>query len=89
MKHVEARPYENPEAAARKLVELAASIEPVQDGRIHIEKINIPFLCTLKASGAEFKAGIRYVSEKGRLEMHESGTCVRLMTQGQDLLAAK
>jgi len=37
MKHVEARPYAKPEAAARQLVQLAASIEPVQDGRIHIE----------------------------------------------------
>ena len=34
------RPYSDPQAAARKLIELAASIEPVQDGRIHIEKIN-------------------------------------------------
>ncbi|SDJ07502.1 hypothetical protein SAMN05216338_103856 [Bradyrhizobium sp. Rc2d] len=43
MNHVEARPYADPEIAARKLVELAASIEPVQDGRIHIEKINARF----------------------------------------------
>ena len=35
MKHVEARPYAKSEAAARKLVELAAGIEPIQDGRIH------------------------------------------------------
>jgi hypothetical protein len=25
---------------ARKLIEIANSVEPVQDGRIHIEKIN-------------------------------------------------
>lgn len=30
----------DPEAAARKLMELAMAVEPVQDGRIHIEKIN-------------------------------------------------
>jgi hypothetical protein len=30
-------PFANPETAARKLVELAKSIEAVQDGRIHIE----------------------------------------------------
>jgi hypothetical protein len=81
------RPYADPEAAARQLVQLAASIEPVQDGRIHIEKINYPFLYTLKASGAEFGAGIRCAVEKGWLELHESGTYVRLLTPGEDLLA--
>ena len=31
------RPYSDPEAAARKLIELAKSIEAVQEGRVHIE----------------------------------------------------
>ena len=78
MKHVEQRPYAEPEAAARKLIELAATIPPVQDGRIHIEKLNAPFLYQLKASGPEFGAGIKYAVEKGWLELHESGTYVRL-----------
>ncbi|GLR85909.1 hypothetical protein [Bradyrhizobium iriomotense] len=51
MKLTAERPFANPKAAARKLVELASGIEPVQDGRIHIEKINAPFLYALKASG--------------------------------------
>jgi hypothetical protein len=38
------RPFADPEAAARKLMEIANSIEPVQDGRIYIELINWPFL---------------------------------------------
>ena len=42
-KFAEARPYADPDAAVRKLIEIACSIEPVQDGRIHIEKINWPF----------------------------------------------
>ncbi|WP_342738974.1 hypothetical protein [Bradyrhizobium sp. B117] len=83
--HVEKRPYASPETAARKLIELAAIIEPVQDGRIHIEKINAPFLFTLKASGPEFGAGINNAVEKGWLEIHESGTYVRLLTQAEDL----
>jgi hypothetical protein len=37
------RAFANPEAAARKPVELAKTAEAVQDGRIHIEKINYPF----------------------------------------------
>lgn len=86
MKHTEVRPYATPEAAARKLIELAASIEPVQDGRIHIEKINAPFLYTLRARGAEFGAGIDYAVKMGWLELHESGTYVRLLGQGEALL---
>ncbi|RXG96376.1 hypothetical protein [Bradyrhizobium zhanjiangense] len=77
------RPFTNPEAAARKLVELAATIEPVQDGRIHIEKINAPFLYTLKASGREFGAGIKCAVDRGWLELHESGTYVRLLSRGE------
>jgi hypothetical protein len=80
------RPYAEPEAAARQLVQLAASIEPVQDGRIHIEKINAPFLFTLGGKGSEFGAGIRYAIEKGWLELHESGTYVRLLTPSKNLL---
>ena len=34
----------DPEKAARKLLEIANETEPVQNGRIHIENINGPFL---------------------------------------------
>jgi hypothetical protein len=81
------RPYASPEAAARKLIELASKVEAVQDGRIHIEKINAPFLYELKASGPEFGAGVRFAVERGWLELHESGTYVRLLPSGQGLLA--
>jgi len=40
MKFVNARPYAQPEAAARKLVEIAAGIKPVQEDRIYIELVN-------------------------------------------------
>jgi len=53
MKFVEPRPFADPDAAARKLAELANAVEPVQDGRIHIEKINGPFLYQLKGTPAE------------------------------------
>jgi hypothetical protein len=36
-------------------MKLARSFEPVQDGRIHIEKINGPFLFELKGTPAEYK----------------------------------
>ncbi|MGY4288093.1 hypothetical protein ACVWXO_007313 [Bradyrhizobium sp. LM2.7] len=89
MKLVTEQPFADPEVAARQLVQLASSIEPVQDGRIHIEKINYPFLYTLKGSGVEFGAGIRCAVKKGWLELHESGTQVRLLTPGQDLLTLR
>ncbi|MGY3036176.1 hypothetical protein ACVIIV_005346 [Bradyrhizobium sp. USDA 4354] len=79
------RPYADPEAAARQLVQLAASIEPVQDGRIHIKKINAPLLYSLKGSASEFGAGIKYAVQQGWLELHESGTYVRLKTAGPSL----
>ncbi|MFC7700883.1 hypothetical protein ACFQX9_29870 [Bradyrhizobium sp. GCM10028915] len=57
LKLVTERPFANPEvAAARHLLQLASVIEPVQDGRARIEKINYPFLYPLKETGAEFGA---------------------------------
>jgi hypothetical protein len=47
MKLTTDQPYADPEAAARKLIEIANSIEAVQDGRIHIE-ISGPFLYEFK-----------------------------------------
>ena len=44
VKYAEPRPYADPEKAARRLMEIASTVEPVQDGRIHVEKINGPFL---------------------------------------------
>ncbi|MFK4726265.1 hypothetical protein ABIE89_007365 [Bradyrhizobium niftali] len=87
MKHVETRPFADPQVAARKLLELAAGVEPVK-GRIHIEKINAPFLSKngCRATGAEFGAGIRYAIEKGWLELHESGTFLKLLPHGEVLL---
>jgi len=44
IKYTDTRAYADPEKAARKLREIANMVEAVQDGRIHIEKINGPFL---------------------------------------------
>jgi hypothetical protein len=70
MKFVEPRPFADPEAAARKLLELANAFEPIQDGRIYIEKINGPFIFELKGTPAEYKAGLDLALAKGWLEMH-------------------
>jgi hypothetical protein len=47
MKFVESSRFIDPDAAARKLVEVANGIKAVQDGRIYIELVN----------GAFFNAG--------------------------------
>ena len=39
-------------------MKLANAFEPVQDGRIYVEKINEPFLYRLKGTPAEYKAGL-------------------------------
>jgi hypothetical protein len=48
----------------------------VQDGRIHIELINLPFL-NAGGTPAEFRAGIEHTITKGWLWRHESGVYVK------------
>ena len=87
MKFVNTRPFADPEAAARKIIELANEFEPVQDGRIYIEKINGPMLFQLKATPAEYKAGLDRAIINGWLVLHESGTFVRFTQGGAELFA--
>jgi hypothetical protein len=86
-KYVEPRPFADPEAAARKLMEIANSIEPVQDGRIHIELINWPFLHELRGTPAEYSAGLKLAIERGWLLLHESGTYLKFTDSGAALFA--
>ena len=87
MKFAADRPWSDPEKAARKLAEIANSVEVVQDGRIYIELINRPFLFRKKATPAEYKAGLDRAIERGWLGLHESGTFVRFTQSGADLFA--
>jgi len=54
LKFAEPRLYADPDAAARKLVEIASTIEPVQDGRIYIELVKAGFIRQHGGSGPEF-----------------------------------
>jgi hypothetical protein len=87
MKFIDDRPYSDPETAARKVVEIANSVEAGQDGRIHIEKINAPFLYRERGTPNEYKAGLDLAIERGWLVLHESGTFVRFTQIGADLFA--
>jgi hypothetical protein len=87
MKFTATRPYADPEAAARKLIEIANSVEAVQDGRIFIELINWPMLFELKATPAEYSAGLKLAIQRGWLVIHESGTYVKFTQAGAELFA--
>ena len=58
MKFADERPYPAPDVAARKLIEIANSVEPVMDGRICTDKVNWPFVHELRGSPDEYRAGI-------------------------------
>jgi hypothetical protein len=57
-KFVAERPLADPDAAARKIVEIANDVEPVQNGRIYIERVNATFLAA-GGSGEDGYGGTR------------------------------
>jgi hypothetical protein len=61
MKFASDRPY----ADLELVLVIANSIDAVQHGRIHIEKINWPFLLDLRVTSAEYKAGPGLTSSSG------------------------
>ena len=87
MKYAGDRPYSDPEKAARRLMQHAHVFEPVQDGRIYIEKLNGPFLFSDQGTPAEYTAGLERAISVGWLHLHESGTFVRVTQSGADLFA--
>jgi hypothetical protein len=87
MKYATERPYSDPEKAARRLMEHAHAFESIQDGRIHIEKINGPFLFGDKGTPAEYSAGLDRAVARGWLELHDSGTYVKFTSAGAELFA--
>jgi hypothetical protein len=87
MKYATDREYADPEKAARKLLEIANSVEAVQDGRIHIERLNGPFLFKEGGTPTEYKSGLEFAVERGWLWQHESGTYVKFTQAGADLFA--
>ena len=80
------RPFADPDAAARKIVEIANDVEAVQNGRIYIERVNAPFLA-VGGTGDDFRAGIERAIALGWLWLHESGTYVKFTDRGAALFA--
>jgi hypothetical protein len=86
MKFVGKSHFIDPDAAARKLVQIANASEAVQDGGIYIELINAPFL---KGGGTpdQYRAALARAVTLGWLLLHESGTYVRFTPAGAELFA--
>ena len=86
VKFIDPYQFADPDVAARKLVEIASTIEAVQDGRIFIERVNEPFLLA-GGSGDDFRAGIERAIALGWFFRHESGTYVKFTDSGAALFA--
>ncbi|MGA2057948.1 MAG: hypothetical protein ABSG88_21910 [Bradyrhizobium sp.] len=86
MKFVEPNAFTDPDVAARTLVEIASTVEAVQDGRIFIEMVNQPFL-NAGAPPGQFRAALARAIELGWLWRHESGTYAKFTPAGANLFA--
>jgi hypothetical protein len=84
VRFTEDRPLADPESAIKKLIEIANTAEAMQDGRIHIELINMPFL---RAGGtpSKYRAAVKAAIDRGWLTMHHSGAYVTFTKEGADL----
>jgi hypothetical protein len=69
MKFVSVRPFSEPDAAARRPMEIANAAEAVQDGRIHIELINAPS----SMLGAQFATASCLIRRIGMVWRSNSG----------------
>jgi hypothetical protein len=78
--------FTDPDAVARKLVEIANATEAVQDGRVYIERINGAFL---EEGGTpdQFRSALARAITSGWLWRHESGTYVKFTPAGAELFA--
>jgi hypothetical protein len=86
MKYAADRPFADPEKAARRILEIANAVEPIQ-GRIHIEKINEPFLFPRPRQPGRIWRRPQTRHHRGWLAMHDSGTFVTFTPAGAELFA--
>ncbi len=86
MKFKDDRPYATPEAAERKLLELANAVESDHAGRLSVAVINKQFR---EAGGTyeEYGAAVKAAIAHGWLTMHPSGGYLTFTQAGVDLFA--
>ena len=80
------RPYSDPEIAARRILEIAISIEVDQHGHIDVGSIIRQFLFRDSGRPAEYIAGMKLAGERGWLLMHKSGKFVKFTQAGSNLI---
>ena len=86
MKFKEDRPFATPEAAERKLLELANAVEADHAGRLSIEIINRQFR---EAAGSyeEYGSAVKAAIAHGWITLHPSGGYLMFTQEGADLFA--
>jgi hypothetical protein len=86
MKFVEPNPFADPQAAARKLLEIANATEADHAGRLQVADINLAFL---RAGGtpAEYMAALEAAIACGWLTKHGSGAYLTFTQAGANLFA--
>ena len=84
MKFKQERPFASPEAAEKKLLELANAVEPDHAGWLLVEVINRQFR---EAGGSyeEYSAAVKAATAHGWLTMHPSGGYLSFTQAGADL----
>jgi hypothetical protein len=80
------RPLADPEAAVQKLLEIANAAAAPQEGRIHIELVNGPFLGA-GGTPAEYRAALTAAIDRKWLTIHRSGVYVTFTQAGAELFA--
>ena len=85
MKFKEERPFPTPEAAERKLLELANAVEADHAGRLSVAVINTQFRNA--GSYDEYGAAVKATIAHGWLTMHPSGAYLSFTQAGAELFA--
>jgi hypothetical protein len=86
MKFKKDHPITTPEAAERKLLELANAVEPDHAGRLSVEIINRQFR-DAGGSYEEYGAAVKAAIAHGWITMHPSGGYLAFTQEGADLFA--
>jgi hypothetical protein len=69
--------------AARRLLEIASSMEPDTQGRIFVERLSAIFL-NEGGDTYDYRAGVARLTRDGLIEMHETGTFFRFTEKGAE-----
>jgi hypothetical protein len=86
MKFEADRPFATPEAAERKLLELANTVEADHAGRLSVEIVNRQFR-DAGGSYEEYGAAVRAAIAHGWITLHPSGAYLSFTQEGADLFA--